>query len=126
MKEPPTIKQFECTSCGHITKQVTNHYGRTYSLCAVDVCSNCPHSRDLTFGGVSEWRCIDKPAVNVYVVIDGNKLCLDRGESHGGLLLLASIERFSRRLYVRYPRPLRRSRTKPAESDDFNRFRVFP
>jgi hypothetical protein len=59
---PQTEKRYRCTRCGHISKQVTNHYGNTYSYGHVNCCPTCPpYAKYSEFGGTTIWECLEVP-----------------------------------------------------------------
>lgn len=57
-----TTKRYQCSQCGHIVSQETNHYGQTYSLGHYNCCPACPpYKKYSEFGGRTVWNCIDQP-----------------------------------------------------------------
>lgn len=60
--EKVSLKRYECTRCGFVTTQSTNHYGPTWSWGRVNTCPNCPpYAKYPEFGGSTNWRCLDNP-----------------------------------------------------------------
>lgn len=56
-----TSKNYECTECGHRTKQTTNHWGSTWSWGRYNTCPSCPpYKKYPEYGGGTIWKCIDK------------------------------------------------------------------
>ena len=51
-----TVKRYQCTHCGHESKQSTNHYGETYSWGRVNRCDGCGWRRPMD---VTVWRCLE-------------------------------------------------------------------
>ncbi len=57
-----TSKRYACNRCGHETKQMTNHYGPTWSWGRVNTCPKCPPwAKYEEFGGQTTWRCLENP-----------------------------------------------------------------
>jgi len=57
-----TPKRYQCSRCGHIETQQTNHYGETYSLGHFATCPKCPpFAKYPEYGGYTVWKCLDKP-----------------------------------------------------------------
>lgn len=57
-----TEKAYACKRCGFVSKQVTNHYGDTWSFGRVNTCPKCPPwAKYPEFGGRTVWECQDKP-----------------------------------------------------------------
>jgi len=51
-----TLKTFECSKCGCVTKQMTNHNEGTCSWGLVNCCPDCPpHAKYSEFGGSTTW-----------------------------------------------------------------------
>ena len=56
-----TFKNYECTECGHQTKQRTNHWGNTYSWGRYNTCPKCPpYKKYPEYGGSTVWKCLDQ------------------------------------------------------------------
>lgn len=57
-----TEKSYRCTKCNHESRQVTNHYGSTWSWGRVNTCPKCPpHAKYPEFGGRTVWKCMEQP-----------------------------------------------------------------
>jgi len=55
-----TEKRYECTRCGYVGKQNTNHYGETWSWGHHNTCPNCPPwAKYPEFGGQTTWRYME-------------------------------------------------------------------
>lgn len=56
-----TAKTYKCSQCGAESKQVTNHFGVTYSFGHYNCCPNCPpYKKYPEMGGLTIWECQDK------------------------------------------------------------------
>ena len=79
-----TIKDYECTKCGFVKKQGTNHYGNTWSVGHYNCCPECPpYAKYPEFGGQTLWKCIEEEALEWWV----NTYLTDRaygGPEEGG------------------------------------------
>lgn len=68
-------KRYSCDHCGHITEQVTNHFGSTWSWGRFNTCPNCPpFAKYAEFGGRTTWTCLDVPSDGKPVASDFNNL----------------------------------------------------
>lgn len=60
--KPATSKRYHCTRCGHVSHQVTNHYGQTWSWGRVNTCPSCPPwAKYPEYGGTTIWDCDEVP-----------------------------------------------------------------
>lgn len=73
---PQSSKHYKCRRCGHVTEQVTNHYGSTYSWGRVNCCPQCPPwAKYPEYGGQTIWDCLEQdpegnPAPNTVMTPD--------------------------------------------------------
>lgn len=63
---PITSKRYQCSQCGHIATQETNHNGQTYSLGHFNCCPQCPpYKKYPEFGGRTIWNCLGEIAYSL-------------------------------------------------------------
>ncbi len=59
-------KKYHCIRCGYIKKQITNHYGQTYSMGTHNACPKCPPwAKYPEFGGSTIWECVENESADV-------------------------------------------------------------
>lgn len=55
-----TEKRYRCDACGYVSRQLTNHYGKTWSFGTYNTCPKCPPFRKFPeFGGQTTWTCLE-------------------------------------------------------------------
>ena len=61
MTPPPiTSKHYQCSRCGRIVTQKTNHYRPTYSFDYFNTCPACPPwAKYPEYGGHTAWICLE-------------------------------------------------------------------
>ena len=66
-----TRKRYRCRRCGHVTEQVTNHYGPTWSIGRYNVCPQCPPwAKYPEFGSKTDWDCLDVPPLDFVAAVN--------------------------------------------------------